>query len=709
MLLGVLRSRRAYLALILSYILILLLSASFATVGYRYLYERQREQSAQQLQSRLEQAVSIAESRLESVRQAMLSTAMGMHSSSFIYKAYPFSVDDYYDQAQTIKELRSINAVSECAILGMYVSGIDSVITPATRLSARDFYSLELSADSFTLDDFRGMLSDPGYFEAHRVISLKSRPGHLMLFSLALPLGIGGRGTVISGIGIDEVLSGFVSGGFMNDYSISIENSSGQIYTTGQLSEKDAFSISAGGKSGLTYSASAPKSMLEQQLAPTRRLIAQLVILELLGGIVFALLLAKANYSPIKMLLARFTGAPSSSGSGMNEYERISDAASRLIDSNSELKAQLLHQTPLLRASILRRYFMGIGSVGKEELESYGIRYDKECLALLIIDTGTAAFNYSLIALVETLGCEAFETGENCVCVIVNEGSDKIDEKLRQVYMKIQSLLASSPVAGRSSGILKDHCSPTELYSHAKQAYEYAKAWQLIGMIDYDSLSITPAAYILNSAQEQRLTELLTNGEPEPVRKMISTLISSARHEPLIHLRIMAYGIITVYHRFIANWKSATLLKDEMDSVSARIAETNDPAELKELLETLAVKITSEAERIGEDIQNNLSNRVEKLINERFSDSSLSLTDVANALEMNASYISHIFKQQTGTGFTEALTLVRLEHSRTLLQSSSLTLNAVSEKCGFTSAAYFSRVFKKQYGITPGQFRGYQD
>ena len=36
----------------------------------------------------------------------------------------------------------------------------------------------------------------------------------------------------------------------------------------------------------------------------------------------------------------------------------------------------------------------------------------------------------------------------------------------------------------------------------------------------------------------------------------------------------------------------------------------------------------------------------------------------------------------------------------------SLNLNTISEKCGFTSAAYFSRVFKKQYGITPGQFRG---
>ncbi len=706
LLFGFIKSRRAFVALILSYILILLLSAAFAVVGYRYLYENRREQFSQQLQSRLDQAVSISESKLESVRQAMLSTAMGMHSSSFTFKAYPFDADDYYDQAQTIKEVRSIYAASECSLLGMYVSGIDSVITPDTRLDADAFYKLELSADDFTLSDFQDILSSPGYFDAHSAISLKSKPKSMVLFSLSLPLGVGGKGAVISGINVDELLSGFNAGGFLNDYSICIESSNQIIYTTGQPSEGDSFSTSASGKSGLTYTASAARSILESQLAPTRRLILQLILFELLGGILFALLLARANYSPLKSLLARFADTSSGASNGMNEYERISDAANQLIDSNSELRETLQRQAPMLKASILRRYFLGLGNVGADELNSYGIHFDKEWLALLIIDTGTAAFNYSIIALTETLGCEAFETGESCVCVIVNENRNDIDEKLRQIYRSIQNMLGSSPVAGRSSDVLKDGFEPTELYRRARQAYEYAIAWQLNGMIDYDTLSIAPAAYILTSEQEQQLSELLIKGDQESARKMLSKVISSARHEPLIHLRIMAYGIITVYHRVIANWKTAAQVKDEMDLTSARIAETNDPIELKELLESLAVKIASEAERIGADIQENLSKRVEKLISERFSDSSFSLTDVANELDMNASYISHVFKQQTGNGFTEALTIVRLEHSRMLLESSSLNLNTISEKCGFTSAAYFSRVFKKQYGITPGQFRG---
>ena len=705
MLFGVLRSRKAYIALILSYILILLLSASFAIAGYNYLYNRQREQFTQQLTARLEQSINIAENKLESVRQAMLSTAMGVHSSAFAYKKYPFTADDYYDQAQTIKELRGISALSDCSILGLYVAGMNSVITPETRLNATDFFELELKADGFSLNEYYNILSDPGYFDVHSIVANKPRPKRLMLFSLAIPLGVGGKGAVLCGINIDDLLSSFEAGGFMNDYTISIESNSKLIYSTGEPNDGDTFSISLTGKSRLTYIATASQSILDRQLSPTRRLIAQLLIFELLGGVVFALILSKANYSPLKALLARFGGQSQSSTSGLNEFERIAEAATQLIDNNSALQSTLYQQAPLLKASILRRYFMGIGSVREEELESYGIRFVHEWLALVIIDTGAAVSNVALIGLSETLGCEAFETRENCVCVVVNADQSAIDEKLRQIYRNAQTLLHYSPAAGYASGKSSTGYSSTELFNHAVQAYEYAKAWQLIGLIDYDTISIKPAAYILTAVQEQQLIQLLTDGDPDAVCNMIEKLISSDQHEPLIHLRITAYGIITVYHRFIASWKTAAQLNEVMDAASARIAETNDPMELKELLESMAKQITTEAGRIGEDIQNNLSKRVDNLIRERFSESTLSLTDVAEELGMNASYISHVFKQQTGTGFSEALTLVRLEHAKTLLQSS-LTLNAVSEQCGFTSAAYFSRVFKKQYGITPGQFRG---
>ena len=585
------------------------------------------------------------------------------------------------------------------------MAGMNSVITPETRLNATDFFELELKADGFSLNEYYDILSDPGYFDVHSIVASKPRPKRLMLFSLAIPLGVGGKGAVLCGINIDDLLNSFEAGGFMNDYSISIESNSKLVYSTGEPNDGDTFSISLTGKSRLTYIATASQSILDRQLSPTRKLITQLLIFELLGGVMFALILSKANYSPLKALLARFGGQSQSSTSGLNEFERIAEAATQLIDNNSALQSTLYQQAPLLKASILRRYFMGIGSVREEELESYGIRFVHEWLALVVIDTGAAISNVALIGLSETLGCEAFETRENCVCVVVNADQSAIDEKLRQVYRNAQTLLHYSPATGYASGKSSTGYSSTELFNHAVQAYEYAKAWQLIGLIDYDTISIKPAAYILTAVQEQQLIQLLTDGDPDAVCNMIEKLISSDQHEPLIHLRITAYGIITVYHRFIASWKTAAQLNEVMDAASARIAETNDPMELKELLESMAKQITTEAGRIGEDIQNNLSKRVDNLIRERFSESTLSLTDVAEELGMNASYISHVFKQQTGTGFSEALTLVRLEHAKTLLQSS-LTLNAVSEQCGFTSAAYFSRVFKKQYGITPGQFRG---
>ncbi len=64
------------------------------------------------------------------------------------------------------------------------------------------------------------------------------------------------------------------------------------------------------------------------------------------------------------------------------------------------------------------------------------------------------------------------------------------------------------------------------------------------------------------------------------------------------------------------------------------------------------------------------------------------------------------FRAATGRSPIEYLISIRLRHGAKLLNSSSLTVSEIAGKCGFEDSNYFSKQFKKHYGLAPRDFRG---
>ena len=55
--------------------------------------------------------------------------------------------------------------------------------------------------------------------------------------------------------------------------------------------------------------------------------------------------------------------------------------------------------------------------------------------------------------------------------------------------------------------------------------------------------------------------------------------------------------------------------------------------------------------------------------------------------------------------FTEKLNDLRAEYAKTLLMTTDMTVTAIAESCGFSSAQYFYKVFTKKYGTPPAKLR----
>lgn len=83
----------------------------------------------------------------------------------------------------------------------------------------------------------------------------------------------------------------------------------------------------------------------------------------------------------------------------------------------------------------------------------------------------------------------------------------------------------------------------------------------------------------------------------------------------------------------------------------------------------------------------------------------LSLSQLARQVNVNSSYLSALFKKETGSTVTDYTTGRRISHARHLLENTRLQIQTVGQLCGFEDVHYFSKIFKKLTGQTPKQYR----
>lgn len=86
--------------------------------------------------------------------------------------------------------------------------------------------------------------------------------------------------------------------------------------------------------------------------------------------------------------------------------------------------------------------------------------------------------------------------------------------------------------------------------------------------------------------------------------------------------------------------------------------------------------------------------------------SDITLTALAEKFTISAEHFSRIFKKETGLGFNEYLSLLRLKKAETILKrDETVSISEIAFSCGFNDSNYFCEKFKKVYGISPLKFR----
>ncbi|WP_232623264.1 helix-turn-helix transcriptional regulator [Enterobacter oligotrophicus] len=85
--------------------------------------------------------------------------------------------------------------------------------------------------------------------------------------------------------------------------------------------------------------------------------------------------------------------------------------------------------------------------------------------------------------------------------------------------------------------------------------------------------------------------------------------------------------------------------------------------------------------------------------------SPVSRESVAALFNISPNHLSRLFSQQGTMSFVDYVRWVRMGKARTILQKYHLPVGEVAKRCGYPDSDYFSRLFRRQFGLTPGEYR----
>lgn len=102
-----------------------------------------------------------------------------------------------------------------------------------------------------------------------------------------------------------------------------------------------------------------------------------------------------------------------------------------------------------------------------------------------------------------------------------------------------------------------------------------------------------------------------------------------------------------------------------------------------------------------------MDRRVERIILlvERDIRKSITLNDIAHAVNLSPSHVYHLFKSEMGMSHPRYLKMLRIKKAKELLETTFMSVKEIVEAVGVKDGSHFVRDFKKQYKMTPTQCR----
>ena len=198
----------------------------------------------------------------------------------------------------------------------------------------------------------------------------------------------------------------------------------------------------------------------------------------------------------------------------------------------------------------------------------------------------------------------------------------------------------------------------------------------------------------------------------------LESLDSFAVREELIYLKtkmlaekeISGHEILQmtkeICNQYLCVMKKYRLPVEEnfMENFSVSADNCADAAELFDYLTRRITTSYEKAARLKRQDENRPIRVVKKYVEEHFGEP-LTLEELSQVVDLSPTYLSTIFKKDTGMTFLEYLSKVRMDMAKKLLKETNDTVADICGKVGYSDVRYFTKTFTKYAGLKPKEYR----
>lgn len=491
------------------------------------------------------------------------------------------------------------------------------------------------------------------------------------------------------------------------------------------------------------YVSAAPITDITAPLLSVSKGIVLMSTAGLLLAILLSWLVSRRIYTPIERLL-RLLSAESAGNTGnspvlpavnVDEFELLEAQWNELVMERSTVRKRLELQMPQLRHGYIMQLIQGHLSAHSEEdlrqrLEDLGFRVrDQQFLLVRLQLTGYSKLSgrfleqdrglvtLTVVNIIEEFAEQRFE--QACVlnfhdlsaAILLTGEEEKLkasvlewSEELMVVINQIMKMNVTIMV-GRPTSSVRDIPS---LFMELEQAEAFHSIEELNQLLDLDHLTFTHD--IEHSSypflMERDLIHAIRTGKEEEARDLLREFVKQVTQRQCtiyqlqqMMLQLLASMLHMMLQSGIPPYElfSGRNLYDEL-------AQLREPVQIEAWLksEVMTPFITFMEERSHSGLKPAVERTMERIDQQYMTD--ISLEACADLEDMTPYALSKAFKQVAGINFIDYVTFRRMDMAKRLLRESDLKINEIADQVGYQHS-YFNRIFKKQEGLTPGQYR----
>ncbi|MDL4840682.1 response regulator [Aquibacillus rhizosphaerae] len=165
---------------------------------------------------------------------------------------------------------------------------------------------------------------------------------------------------------------------------------------------------------------------------------------------------------------------------------------------------------------------------------------------------------------------------------------------------------------------------------------------------------------------------------------------------------------ITVTHYIKEQDNGSVSVLNEISQLETQVSWIKDYEEIISYMEKMLHTVIEFREQVNSKF-GVIIQKTKDYIHDHYHDHELSLQLVAKKVNVSASYLSHMFSQETGQTLIEYLTKTRIERAKEFLKTTNDKTYEIAHKVGYSDSHYFCHSFKKMTGMTTKEFKSHVD